>query len=349
MLSQSDKEFFRRAMRESATPIKSDTPDDIVARCPICGDSKYSKNKARLHLYGKFGIPLVNCFNGDCQVQNIPLGKFLQHFYPSLGSEYQRRKFQDNLELKSTLKFDETYDIAADIVASQQSQQSQQKKVVKLVEFDLSKNFIPLHEVAAARQYVQSRGFKYQQEWRWFYSAKDIKINGTLYKTRNSIIIPLYRGSMWYGFYSRCIASKSFATYMPVANAGYKVWNYFAVDCEKPVYIFEGIFDALSAYVSGEKNVIACLGATPSREVLKSLDQPVFCLDNDRVGIDNTIKLIKALNMKASSFIYPSDIECKDFNEILQKNNANAVAIKDLLCNNIAVGATAVIQLTQRL
>ena len=50
MLDPVDIRYFKLAVGSN---VKYETPGDICVRCPICGDSKYSKNKARLHLYTK--------------------------------------------------------------------------------------------------------------------------------------------------------------------------------------------------------------------------------------------------------------------------------------------------------
>ena len=70
-----DINYFKMAV--GTDRIKHETLNDISVRCPICGDSKYSKNKARLHLYERNGITLVNCFN-DCAVHNMSRFRFLK-------------------------------------------------------------------------------------------------------------------------------------------------------------------------------------------------------------------------------------------------------------------------------
>ena len=84
-----DIRFFKMAV--GGDRIKQETPTDITARCPICGDSKYSKSKARLHLYEKNGVTLVNCFN-ECSVNNITMERFLKDFYPALLPSYRDDK-----------------------------------------------------------------------------------------------------------------------------------------------------------------------------------------------------------------------------------------------------------------
>ena len=84
MLDPIDIKFFKLAIGSGR--VKSETSQDIAARCPICGDSKYSKNKARLHLYQKNDVTLVNCFN-ECSCQNISVYNFLKNYSIIISSE----------------------------------------------------------------------------------------------------------------------------------------------------------------------------------------------------------------------------------------------------------------------
>lgn len=332
MISVLDREFFKKAMHESGAEIRSESSDDIIVRCPICGDSAYNKNKARLHLYGKFGVPLVNCFNGDCPVQNIPIGKFLKLYYPSIFNEYQRRTLQESVQSDNAFRDD--WDKWA----------SPNKSSSDLCLFDLSKIFIPLEQSQKALRYLESRGFVYQSKWKWFFSKSNVEINGKVYTTADSIIIPLYKENKWYGFYSRNIFKKSFATYMPEKNSGYKVWNLFSIDKSKPVYIFEGIFDALSLYVSGETNVLACLGATLPNHILDSLAEPILCYDNDKTGIANMVKTLKDRNFRCKALVCTTS-GVKDMNEMLQAG----INVKNFVDGHVQPGVSAVVALTQLL
>lgn len=324
--------YFKKAMHESGALIKSETQDEIVARCPICGDSRYRKNVARLHIYAKLGVPLINCFNGDCPVKNMTINRFLREFYPGLHRDYSRDKFRTNVYGKDVFAPDFKIPDADWI------------KEPELCLFDLSNTMQPLESSPEALEYVTNRGFTYQPSWKWFYCRDNLEINNKVYLTENSVVIPLYKGDLWYGFYSRNISKKSFATYIPERNSGMKIWNIFNIDKSKPVYIFEGIFDALSLLISGEPNVIACLGATVPKDVLATLTEPILCYDNDRTGITNMVKALKETNFKVNVLDFGSDSP-KDLNELLQQGKELGQFVKD----HIKSGPMAIISLSQRL
>jgi len=60
-------------------------------RCPVCGDSKRHKNKARGFVFQVKGKLLYKCHN--CQI-SIPFGKLLETQDPQLYKEYRMEKFK---------------------------------------------------------------------------------------------------------------------------------------------------------------------------------------------------------------------------------------------------------------
>ena len=325
MLDQNDVKFFKLAV--GSERIKKESPNEIVARCPVCGDSKKSENKARLHLYSACGTSFVNCFNGDCPAHNKNMFSFLKEFYPNLYDKYL-----DNFKRQSLFTILDDFKVDAIEPAKVKNSEN-----VKLIYQNFSEYFQPLESYKPALDYFESRGFKYNKSMKLFYSNTVLKIGEKEHNLKNSIIIPLYNENFeWYGFYSRNISEKKFCTYMNPENNSYKVWNFFNVDKEKPVYIFEGIFDALSAIQSGLSNCIACLGAQLPDERLKELKEPVFCLDNDRTGLLNMLKYAK----RGYKVLIHSETE-KDCNEMLKAGKN----VKDIILNNIYEGVLAQVKI----
>lgn len=328
MLDKNDVKFFKLAV--GSERIKTENNNEIVARCPVCGDSRKSQNKARLHLYSACNTAFVNCFNGDCPVHNKNMFSFLKEFYPNLYDKYL-----DNYKRQSL--FTLLDDFKVDPILTDKTDKRNNSKGVKLVYQDFSEYFKPLETVKSALNYFENRGFKYDKSMKLYYSDIVLKIGDKEHNLKNSIVIPLYNENFeWYGFYSRNISEKKFCTYMNPENNSYKVWNFFNVDKEKPVYIFEGIFDALSAIQSGLTNCIACLGAQLPDERLKELKDPVFCLDNDRTGLKNMLNYAK----QGYKVLIHSESE-KDCNEML-KSGKN---VKDIILNNIYEGVLAQVKI----
>ena len=59
-------------------------------RCPICGDSRKSKTKARGYILGSSGGYVYTCHN--CNV-SMPFGRFLETIDPSAYQDYLRERY----------------------------------------------------------------------------------------------------------------------------------------------------------------------------------------------------------------------------------------------------------------
>lgn len=354
MLSQLEIKYFKTAVGQEN--IGKESLVDINARCPVCGDSQKNKRSKRLHIYSKNNITRVNCFNGNCEINNKTMYGFLKSFYPNLLENYKRENFIQNLSNLSN----QTADVFAEIVEDSNSlkdndfgsvdswfpesqdythKKSEIKPVLTHNLFDYFENLIE-HDEAIA--YLNKRGFDYfNSSYEWHFGKQDLQIGDKLYKLNNAIIIPLYYEKEMYGFYSRNIYNKEFFTYMPEQNIGFKIWNWFQIDKSKQVWIFEGIFDALS---SGLDNVIALMGAKIPEERLKELKHPIFVLDNDKTGILNSIEYSKR-GFKV--YIQPNDLKEKDMNELML--NHTELNVSEMIKENIFTGISAEIRLKAKL
>lgn len=332
MLDRLSIKYFKMAIGHDA--LGKETDMDISARCPICGDSQRKKNSKRLHLYTKNGFDndLVSCFNGDCPCQNKTVYSFLRDHYPSLLTQYKKENFGNTMQKLASG--------SGDVFESLKNKEETKRNIVT---HNLFSYFEPIENCNEALDYIEKRGFIYKKMnyGNWFFCKQDLKIGDKLYKTSNSLVIPLYYNDEMYGFYSRNIYNKEFATYMPEANIGYKVWNFFNVNLNEKVYIFEGIFDAIA---SGKKNVIALMGAKLPEERLKEIKYPVFCLDNDKTGLLNSLNYArKGYNV----YIQPNNILEKDMNDVLlHHDNLN---IPNMIDSNIFTNIMAEVRIKSKL
>lgn len=345
--------------------------DNVVAcRCPICGDSKTRKNAKRLNLYTKDGVDtdFVSCFNAGCPCENKTIYSFLRDFYPDLLPRYKKEVFHQKidtlkqasqLETKKIKTFDFENSEIADKIESSNSNNSKNTEnefdfmnteiadkkdtsnnssIVVNKEpllYDLKPFFKPL--TPEAIEYLKNRLITPRDDW--FIAKTDINIGDTLYKIKDFLIIPLYKDNLMYGFYSRSLHKKTFITF--ISTTGYKVWNWFNIDKNKEVFITEAIFDGIS---TGLQNIIANLGAKLPQDRLDELKQPVFCLDNDKTGIENSIKYSE---QGYKVFIMPNKYHEKDFNELKLKHPD--LNISELVKNNIYKGISAITRLKLKL
>lgn len=304
MLSTIDKKYFKMCCPD----IGKDTDLDISAKCVVCGDSKTGR-KHRLHLYEKGGQTYVKCFN--CELSTNMFG-FLKTYFPQYLNQYKQENFYLNInnfrEIKTenadiNINFDWNNVSNSDIAEVENVTNS------NTLEYLDSSIFQDLTQ--SAKDYIKSRGINYTEKFGKFYTFDGIlSVKGKDFDLRHKLIIPFYNEDKIIGFYSRSIHNKIFLTCN--LNEGYKIWNYFNIDKNKEVYIFEGIFDALSFYqMFNIDNVIALCSKDIPQERLKELKKPIFCLDSDRTGINTMLKY--ALNYK----VQIPDTRFKDMNEFL--------------------------------
>lgn len=329
MISRIDLKFFKMAV--GVNSIGKETDNDISARCPHCSSDDKWKHTKRLHLYEKNGITNINCFTGDCDVTNKNTYSYLRDFHPSLLEQYKRENFTTTMEKLAT---------GDDVFSSFKKEKPQE--TADILVHDLTALLKPIEDVPEALEYLDNRLCTYDEQTfgKWYYGFQDLKIGETTYPITNSIIIPLYYNKVMYGFYSRNIYQKDFYTYNPEHNVGFKVWNWFNVNKDEKVYIYEGIFDAISG---GHKNCIALMGAKIPDDRLKELKQPVFVLDNDKVGLQNSLQYCK----NHLVYIQPEHILEKDMNQL--KINNPEISPSILISNNLYSGISAEVRIKEKL
>lgn len=335
MIDRIDRKYFLKAV--SGAYIGKDTTVDIAVQCPVCGDDAH-KNKVftRLHLYHKNGKDFIGCFNGNCPLnKNKTVYSFLRDHYPAILDQYKREKFGTRLKNLAAGNVSGASDVFEKF--------KEPEKKASITYHDLTSYMKDIIEVPEALEYIRSRGLKYNPNnyGKWYFGVQDLKIGKKIYRIKNSIVIPLWHNSKMYGFYSRSILNKDFSTYMPEQNVGLKIFNWFNVDHNEPVYIYEGIFDSISGSLL---NSIALMGAKIPDERLAELKHPVFVLDNDRTGWINSLKYAQ---MGYLVYIQPHKYPEKDMNELMLEHPE--IQVNELIMQNLYSGISAEMRLKEKL
>lgn len=403
----------------TVTDIGTESNINITARCPVCGDSRKSKNTKRLHLYTKdtYEMDIVSCFNGGCPVENKPMYVYLRDHFPHLLESYKQETLNDRIKdfkLSRNYSYDEEENIWATLLDVPKPKVNEDEITKKLLDNKFSKKLtteemIKMNnsgwfqniepkvltvsesseniqnisnddhdfdndffealsgnktDLKIAEKYKATKtvpyvykhfGFtKYNSRVEDFlemrklkprddfmYAPTNIEIRNTNYLTANSIVIPFTENGVPYGFYTRSLTQKSFFMITNSINDKYNLWNWFNVNHDEPVYIFEGIFDALS---SGLDNVIALTRAKMNKLLISELKQPVFCLDNDKTGIETMLKYSKEYK-HAKFYIQPKEIKEKDMNELL----IAGYNTKNIILNNIHEPLKSMVLLSTKL
>lgn len=297
--------------------------DDYSARCDVCGDSSTNKSKKRLHLYRKtsYDEDSIKCFN--CGYTGN-MFSYIKNYHPEFYDSY-----------KSERGFGALNKLKNDYLEVRKIQPK-----TDVYTFTMPSEFIEFD--TRAKDYVESRKIAIEALPEYYYSEGQVQLGDKVVHLKDYLIIPLLLGDKAYGFYSRSTKTKTFYTYIPEQNTGYKVWNWFNISKKDTVYVFEAIFNALSTNLP---NSIACMGSDLPEERLKELEDVVFLFDNDSTGREKALKYA-LLGYKV--FIYPNTILEKDFNDLL-KGGYTKDGITDIIKANICSSISAIVQLKMKL
>jgi hypothetical protein len=364
ILNQLTVKYAKLALQGSS--IKKDSPEQITANCPMCGDKKHRFSVSAV----KDDVGVVGCFNAGCILENgMPFPAFLKMHDENLYNQYRKEKFDSNLgvlktdkkpvDLNHLLKIAQIARMAKEkskkILNLQKPQEVKKPKRGILGNINLPEvfgNLEKLPDIPEAVQYLEKRKIPEEIYKHYFFSKdKFIKVLDKTYFVENYIFIPIIQENKLKGFYTRSINEKRFSTIL-FPNAD-KYWcSDFKIQQGVRYYIFEGIFDAIS---SGLDRTIAMLTADLSDEVLEELENPspVFVFDNDKTGVK---KAIRILQKGYEVFVWPNEwSEFKDINEVLQKHieifkdiEDTQKYIKQVIENNIKSGINAEVMLKMK-
>jgi len=319
-----DERYF--LMTNTATKSPKIGQTDIAICCPICKEGNSWDRKQRCHLYIKdsFDKAMIHCYNCGihCNIEN-----YLYMVDETLLTQYKREKFKDKLdELKPKEKIIRT-----------------NEDITKEPTVFLNVEELPFRKYTKeVRDYLKTRKLEEFEEL-FYYCDEDVFLENKYLPIKNSIITPLTFKGKIYGFQARRLDTKLFSTFIPDANMGFKAWNYYNLDKDGPVFIFESVFDALSSGLP-LKNITSALGSDFSPKLAEGLKHPIYSLDNqflDRTSKEKCLKLVKENKYVV---IWPVDIKVKDFNELLKYKTKEE--IKKIIVGNVETGLKASIKLS---
>ena len=267
-------------------------------RCPICGDSKKNKSKARGYLYTIKTSVNYRCHNCGA---SMTFNSFLKKVDAALQSQYSLEKFKDGKTGKgSTTNEPDVLEVAKE----------SKPRFKRRVRLDLP----GAYEEEVSSKYLNRR--KVQGE---FYYAKTFRrfINGIkhtfddLRYDEERIVIPLYYNGDIVGVQGRSLDPNP-VKYITVMfdDEAPKIYGLDKIRRGTPVYIVEGPFD--STFI---RNAIAMCGA--DGDVSRyGIDTPVYVYDNEPRNSEIVKRIQSCISSQQAVVIWPSHIEEKDINDM---------------------------------
>jgi predicted RNA-binding Zn-ribbon protein involved in translation (DUF1610 family) len=268
-------------------------------RCPVCGDSKTNKNKARGFVFQLKGTLLYKCHN--CQY-SVPFPKLLEDLDPVMYKQYRMEKFKDTKKPKVDMRkvkkvISTTPKFKVDILSS-------------LTPIDNLNNSHPAKEYLLTRQLPTQALYFTEKFKEWTNSVKpntfqDIK------QDEPRIIIPFIdKEGIVFGYQGRSLSNTGLR-YITILldEERPKIFGMNRIDYDKTIFITEGPFDSLLL-----ENAVAMAGADVS-----SIDlgrDNVFVYDNEPRNSQITDRIKKHIDDGHKVVIWPSNIKEKDINDM---------------------------------
>ena len=265
-------------------------------RCPICGDSKKHKNKARGYLYQVKTNTNFKCHNCGA---SLSFNNFLKQIDTSLHKQYVMEKFKEGFAGGRNFVVEEP--------------KFEFKKPVFKKKLDLPR----ADEVPIAKEYLEKRkldpskfyfAYKFKE---WANTQK--QTFDTIGRDESRIIIPLHDTEKnLIGFQGRSLGPNSvkYITVMINEDAP-KIYGLDKVDNEKPIYIIEGPFDATLV-----QNGVAMCGSDLDIRSFGWSDC-IYVYDNEPRNREIVNRIDKTINGGYKVVIWPTSVVEKDINDMV--------------------------------
>ena len=288
-------------------------------RCPICGDSKKHKNKARGYFYQVKTNTNFKCHNCGA---SLSLNNFLKQIDSTLHKQYTLEKFKEGHAGGRNFVVEEP--------------KFEFKQPVFRKGLDLPK----ASDVTVAKEYLEKRKldpskFYFTNKFKqWTNTQK--KTFDTLGRDESRIIIPMYdENRNLIGFQGRSLGPNSvkYITVM-INDDAPKIYGLDTIETEKPIYILEGPFDSTLV-----ENSVAMCGSDIDIGSFGWSDY-IWVFDNEPRNREIVNRISKTIDRGDKIVIWPSTVTEKDVNDMTMSGHN----VMNLLESNTYSGLKAKIK-----
>ena len=285
-------------------------------RCPICGDSKKHKNKARGYFYQVKTNTNFKCHNCG---SSLSLNNFLKQIDSTLHKQYTLEKFKEGHAGGRNFVVEEP--------------KFEFKQPVFRKGLDLPK----ASDVTVAKEYLEKRKldpskFYFTNKFKqWTNTQK--KTFDTIGRDESRIIIPMYdKNRNLIGFQGRSLGPNSvkYITVM-INDDAPKIYGLDTIETEKPIYILEGPFDSTLV-----ENSVAMCGSDIDIGSFGWSDY-IWVFDNEPRNREIVNRISKTIDRGEQVVIWPNNILEKDLNDMVLSGHDVQTVIK----SNTYVGLEA--------
>jgi len=295
--------------------ITNRSPMKINFRCPICGDSKKSKSKARGWLLEKDNSLFYYCHN--CGASHS-FSNFLKVVDPLAYNDYVAEKFigkanntisTETSTLEQT-KFEQPNFSHRDVL----------KNLKKISQLDYN---LPV------KKYIDKRSIPTKHHYRLYFAPRFKEwINGIIpnkfenvKKDEPRLVIPfLDKDRKCFGVAARGFDPDGLRYITIMFDDVPKIFGLDKVNFKEKYYVVEGALDSM--FLS---NAVAMAGADGGTNALENVENAVFVFDAEPRNKEIHKRMEKLIDAGHSIVIWPNDIEGKDINEMVLSGKISCV------------------------
>ena len=266
-------------------------------RCPICGDSKKSKNKTRGYIYSVKANTNFKCHNCGA---SMSFNNFLKQVDPAVHKQYSLEKFKNGHTGRNFVSDEPEFNF--------ETPKFKQKINLPKASTD------PVSDGYLTARKLDPNKFYYAEKFKEWVNSIKPTFNDTKYDEAR-IIIPLFYNQNLIGIQGRTLdfnnpKSVKYITVMFNDDAP-KIYGLDNIRTDAPVYVTEGPFD--STFIC---NSIAMCGADVDLSGW-GISNPVWVYDNEPRNREIVNRISRTIDRGDSLIIWPSNVVEKDINDMV--------------------------------
>lgn len=299
-------------------------------RCPICGDSAKNKFKARGYIYRKKDDLFFACHNNP--EDNSSLGNLIKRLDAHLYKQYIMEKYKQGSQTKNP-------DLSM---------------VRKKPEFDTQISLPKIESLDKkhpAKKYLLGRKIPVETLNELYYTDNFKEFTDKIFPNHGkenllenpAIIIPLYDDKKkLLGYQGRTLDGSSGRYITIKLNDDYiKGYGLNKITTSKPIYVFEGVFDAIFI-----PNSIATLDSALYKIIERfGIHDYIFVPDNEPRNKDIVKVAERIIKLNQKICIWPSNIKQKDVNDMINEGGYSPSEIHHIIDTNTFSGPRAQLEL----
>lgn len=357
MVDYVDMDFINRlSSRLDRYRVVNQSPLKVNFRCPICGDSKKSKQKSRgwiLEKENRLSYYCHNCF-ASFSFQN-----FIKELDGVMYDDYITTKFMNGRENRNKNNFTQKGVVESTggsrILSIANTIKVETPEEIPEEEEGLDPNLKTIRNISdlspdhPAVLYLISREIPQRSFDRLYYAPKFKKwVNSiipdkfpefSLNKDEPRLILPfLDENGKMFGFTGRSFDPDSELRYMSIMidDKKDKFFGLDFINSNIPYFVLEGGIDSFHA-----GNAMAMAGADAKLENLPNKDNAIIVYDNEPRNAEIHKKMESAIEKGFRIVIWPDNITQKDLNNMVTKGRLSESYIIQTMEENVFHGLTA--------